>query len=133
MRDIIDIQTRTFKRPTRYQAANTERERCHDIECQEGQTTLHDAPPQPIPPTPNPVFVCFLTEIVPTTEEPRWTTSRLQRLPHNKSAGKQVHCLCFLDPEHKAPKRHARMTLPGQRDERPRHADRRGEKAPCLR
>lgn len=41
---------------------------------------------------------------MPRTEEPRWTTSRLQRLPHNKSAGKQVHHLRFLDPERKAPK-----------------------------
>lgn len=63
------------------------------------------------------------------TEEPHWTTSRLQRLPHNKSAGKQVHHLRFLDPERKAPK--GAHDTSRERDERLRHADRWGE-ASCL-
>lgn len=104
MQDITDIQTHThththLKAHTIPSSQQTEKERGHDIECQERQTTLHDAPPTHSTPLPTHFFS---TEIVPRTEEPHWTTSRLQRLPHNKSAGKQVHHLRLLDPEREA-------------------------------
>lgn len=80
----------TFKSP---RSVKQQTDRGGDIECQERQTALHCAP-----------FPPFFTEIVCRTEEPHWTTSRLQRLPHNKSAGKQVHRLRRLDPEREASK-----------------------------